>query len=102
MVGGIERLPWMPATLPRHGPTVVEVGNEFYRQLNDQPKLKKFGCKSGSKIYVCQILCVRNDKRSAGLGSRLFNEAIRYASEKGCAFFDFVSVDGTVSKVNLN
>lgn len=102
MVGSIERLPWMGATLPRHGPTVVEVASEFYRKLNNQAKLKQFGCKSGSRIYVSQVLCVRNNMRFAGLGSKIFNEAIRYSKEKGCKFFDFVSLDGTVSKVILN
>jgi len=89
----------MTAVLPRHGPMVVEVSNAFYRQLNDQKRLKEFGCKSGSRFYVAQILCVRNDMRSAGIGSRLLNEAMRYAKEKRCDFMDFISIDGTVSKM---
>ena len=78
---------------------VVEVSNAFYKQLNDQRRLKEFGCKSGSRFYVAQILCVRNDMRSAGIGGRLLNEAMRYAKEKRCDFMDFISIDGTVSKV---
>ena len=121
----MERLPWMSTTLPRHGPLVVEVGNAYFKTISDQKKLRKFGVKSGSRVYVAQILCIRyvilivkigiyeclkhkilktnfsNDMRSAGLGNRILDEGLRYAKEKNASFFDFISLDGHVGKVTL-